>query len=493
MKKTKYILSVLLIVVIITSCYKDQGNYDYTSIGDIEISGFEDNYSLIAGVDTLRILPEITTSYNEKTLEYTWLIYDKGNNIDTISHEKNLEYIAGKSGSYKLFFYVKNNENGYYVHTTTDIESTTVYSKGHYILKETADGNTDMDLITNSGNLVSDVLLLTQGEHLSGVPRSMGILYSQAYYDPDSLTKENEHCLGIITHNKKFNVLRANDMRLIFDHATKFFEEPDDTPYKFFTCKWANIYLSSNGAYCTYNLDILQGSGMFGFPGNDIAGASDHFGYANMSMVYWDETNKRILFSDYNGQAHILDDVNYPTVGLANYDCLFMGSYDPYVYVLLKDNTTSKLYLYLIETDSYTVVSVTEIDGSSKMYTATHFASNEISAERLYFVENNKVYYYNCISNEEFEMNLTGFSADGEITYISNRHYNLSSPSFDYFTIATHYNDGTYKLYMYEMVGGIPYGEPVITTSGTGKVKEVHYIGTVFKDYYESFGYTYSR
>ena len=489
--KKQNILFVLLIVVLITSCYKDKGNYDYTSIGDIEISGFEDDYSLIAGVDTLRILPEITTLYNESNLEYTWLIYDAGNEIDTLSKEKNFEYVFGKSGSFTLFFYVKNTENGYYVHTTATIESATMYSKGHYILKETADGNTDIDLITNSGDLVSNVLLLTQGEHLSGAPRSMGILYDQAYYDPDSLTKENDHCLGIITHDKKFNILRARDMRLIFDHATKFFEEPDDTPYKFFTCLWSNVYLSSNGVYSTYNTD--QGSGRFGFPANDIAGASDHFGYANLSMVYWDETNKRILYSDYNGQSSILDDENYQTVNLTNYDCVFMGSYDSYVYVLLKDNTTSKLYLYLIETNSYTVESVTEIDTSSKMYTATHFASNEKSAERLYFVENNKIYYYNLIDNEELEMSLTSFAADGEITYISNRHSSFSSPSFDYFTIATYHNDGTYKLYMYEMVGGLPYGESVITNSGTGKVKEVHYMGTYFDYFDEYFGDTYSR
>lgn len=280
-------------------------------------------------------------------------------------------------------------------------------------------------------------------------------------------------------------------MRLIFDHSNKFFDEPDDTPYKFFTCMWANSYLSSNGVYSTYN--IQAGSGRFGFPGNDISGGSDHFGYANKSMVYWDETNKRILFSDYNGRAHIIDDANYPTVDLTNYDCLFMGSNNKLVYALLKDNTTSKLYLYLIDTKFYSVESVTEINTSSKMNTATHFASNELSANRLYFVENNKAYYYNLISNEEFEVALTGFATDGEITYISNRHYNLSSPSFDYFTIATHYNSGTYKLYMYEMVGGIPYGEPVITASGTGKVKEIHYIGTFYNDRYEDYGYTYSR
>ena len=490
--KKQNILFFLLIVILFTSCYKDKGNYDYTSISDIEIFGVEDNYSLVSGVDTLRIQPEITSSYDERDLEYTWLIYGKGNIIDTLSKEKNIEYVFGKSGSFTLFLYVKNTENSYYTHTKATIESATMYSKGHYILKETTDGNTDIDLITNSGDLISNVLLLTQGENLSGAPRSMGILYDQAYYDPDSLTKENDHCLGIVTYNKKFDILRARDMRLIFDHSTKFFEEPNDIPYKFFTCMWSNVYLSSNGVYSTSNAD--QGSGRFGFASNDLAGASDYYGYSNVSMVYWDETNKRILFSDYNGSSYVLDDESYQTVNLTNYDCVFMGAYDSYVYVLLKDNTTSKLYLYLIETNSYSVESVTEIDASSKMYTATHFASNEISAERLYFVENNKTYYYSLIDNAEFEMSLTGFAADGEITYISNRHSSFATPSFDYFTIATYHNDGTYKLYMYEMVGGLPYGDPVITTSGTGKVKEVHYMGINF-DYFDEYfvGATYSR
>ncbi len=495
MKKYKVIIISLLANITILSCYVDKGNYEYTPISDIEISGIETSYSKISAIDTLKISPIITSSYGNN-LEYTWLIYDASNKVDTLGKEKNLSFFITKpSGNYAIYLYVKSKANGYYVHANTSLTVGTQFTRGHYILKENSAGNTDMDLLLDDDRFMSNILQNTQGEALSGAPRSLGILYGKQIIDPVTLNKTSTHCLGVITYNKKVSILRASDMRKIFDHSTMFYEEPTETPYKLLTGFWANKYLSSLGTYST-NV-TTPGSGILGFP-SGVPGGSDHWAFSSSlwGMVYWDETNNRILWNNYNGQASVINDVNYATSNL-NYNCLFMGAFKGVVYGLFRDKSNStKLYLYRLTTSSSSrppvVNKVTEIVTTSKLHSATLFACNQFSAEIIYFVSNNKLYYYDAVNNAEYEINAQGLPSNETITFIANRRYTITTPNFDYFTVAT-YNSGTYKVFMYNMVGGLPNGLPVRTKSGTGKVKETHYLGTYF-DYFDLvMGRWYSR
>ncbi len=502
MKKTTHIFLTLIAIFLVTSCYVDKGNYDYTPISDITIKGIDSSYSKIAGIDSLNITPQITSTYNPADMEYTWLIYDAENKCDTLSKKSKLSCFLSKApGLYTIYYYVKNKSNGFYTHSKTSLKIITEYSQGHYIFKENENGNTDMDLLLDDGRVIPNILLNTQGAALSGAPRSMSILYSQPLSDPITITKTNANCLGLITYNKKVNVLRASDMRLIFNHSTMFYEEPDDIPYKFYTFFWTNGYLSSTGSYSSNNSSA--GSGILGFPDGE-AGGSDHWGFSTktLGVVNWDETNNRLLYTNYNGVASTIVDPAYPTTNL-NYDCLFMGSYKTTVYGLFRDKAnTSKVYLYKITSSSMSrppkIGSITEISPSSKLRTASLIAANERTAQIIYFIDNNKPYYYDAVNNIEYEMNIEGFPSDETITYISNRYDRNASKKFDYLTIAT-YKNGKYNIYMYNMVGGLPYGKAVRTTSGTGRVKETHYLNTTpfdsYTDMYISYGmdYGYSR
>lgn len=483
MKKMKNKLSILIAILFITSCYVDKGNYDYTPISDIVIEGVENSYLKISAVDTLKILPVLNSTYNESDLEYTWLMMDSKFNFDTLSREKDLSYKVKESpGTYQIIFIVKNRPNGYYVHSTSSLSVVTEYSRGHYILKEDASGNTDFDLLLDDGRLISNILLTTQGSSLQGKPRSMGLLYSKQFIDPDLLTKTSAHCLGVITYDNKVNIYRAFDMRHLFDHSSMFFEEPDDVPYKFLTGMNRNIYLSNNG---TYSSDVSQqGTGKLGFPIGE-SGGSDFWALSPSlrGMVYWDETKSRILWNNSNGIASVLTDAVYPTANL-NFDCLFMGNYREVIYSLFRDKLNlARLVLYRITTSTASsppkVNKIVEIAATSKMHGATLFASNQYTADIIYFVNNNKLYYYDAVNNAEYELAATGLPAGETITFISNREYTSGSPIFDYLTIGT-YTNGTYNLYMYNIIGGQPNGSPVRTISGTGKIKETHYLGTTF-------------
>ncbi|WP_437918096.1 PKD-like family lipoprotein [Sphingobacterium sp. LRF_L2] len=496
MKKYLSIIIPLLCNFLIISCYKDKSNYNYTEVDNIVIAGIEAEYSQITGADTLTINPIIQTTHDTTNFEYTWLLYDKDNNIDTIGKQRNLSFpIVKAPGEFKLLYFAKDKKTNLVANVTANLEVSSVYSKGHYILKETSDGNTDIDLLQDGGDLVSDILLKSQGATMNGKPRSLGILYNKPIIDPETLGKTTANCMGIITHNARVNILRVADMAKLGDHSSMFFAEVEnDVPYKFYTNYIYSVYLSSTGTYSVGG----SGTGIYGSPTNSsISGASDQWAFveASLGFMYWDESNRRILYNNYGSTTSTLTSVNYPTSNL-NYDCLHMGNYFGMVYILFKDRSdASKVYLYKVTGSSPfsvpSVTSVTEIPQNSKLKTATYFANNAKTAQLIYFVASNKLYAYDITTNSEMEVSPQGLPENETITYISNRYNYYTSPKQDYLTIATYLN-GEYKILMYNIVGGLPYGNAARITSGKGKVKETHYMLSTFSSVYEgspSYGY----
>ena len=85
---------------------------------------------------------------------------------------------------------------------------------------------------------------------------------------------------------------------------------------------------------------------------------------------------------------------------------------------------------------------------------------------------------YDLEQNTEEPLSLTDMVSEEEITYISNRYWTgdaVEDNNFDYLAIATH-KDGKYKVYLYEILGGKPYGKPVRILEGEGKVVKMHYV-----------------
>ena len=92
----------------------------------------------------------------------------------------------------------------------------------------------------------------------------------------------------------------------------------------------------------------------------------------------------------------------------------------------------------------------------------------------------------------EQQLNLEGIPAGETLNYVSNQFWNsgfVSGNDFDYLVVGTQAGD-TYHVYMYEMIGGVPSGEPVKTITGTGSVKSVRFLSSNFSENDLMFGYT---
>ena len=218
--KKYIILSVLFTLFGLVSCYDDDSSLGTKNIGDITIGTLEDASIISYSGNKLIREPEIETTYPDDQLTYAWYIYkedqDKGFRTNKIDSVKNLSYEVNlPAGSYTIIFEATATANGYAATAEMKLAVSTTFSQGFYILKETADGNTELDVYTQNG-LVSDLLASTQGEALSGSPRNLSVGYSQAFIDTEENKMVNANTVCITTEQNKLICLRTVDMLKAF-------------------------------------------------------------------------------------------------------------------------------------------------------------------------------------------------------------------------------------------------------------------------------------
>jgi hypothetical protein len=202
---SKYLIFILTGVTLTLSCYKDNGNYDYTTVTDIKIDtiGMPNRLDLnsVEIGKRLNLKPNITYGRELDKLSYYWIIYpyyyssvQEGNAIvwpqaDTISHSQELDWIVDADpGQYNMQFVAVDPENGmksfFWFYLNVPSKGT---KSGLYILSE-YDGKTDVDLYGSARGLIIGgdhftpkyYSSLHGGEMLNGKP--LFISYSNNYY-----------------------------------------------------------------------------------------------------------------------------------------------------------------------------------------------------------------------------------------------------------------------------------------------------------------------
>ncbi len=153
----KYIILLTISFLTIVSCISDLGNYDYSEINEISISGINETYSVNMGIDELKIDPQLSmTQYtgNQTTdrFEYMWILYN-GSVADTISHSMNLSNVFDyPPATYTVYFKVKDKTTDILWKKQTLITVGTPYTKGFMVLGENATtGIVELETISMSG------------------------------------------------------------------------------------------------------------------------------------------------------------------------------------------------------------------------------------------------------------------------------------------------------------------------------------------------------
>ena len=503
MKKILYYIFAVALTISMASCYSDDSTSSDGTIGDITVSGIENSYAKTAYMgERLTISPKVESN---EDLTYTWLlISSQAGSIDAagdtiqptvIGHEKDLDYEVNIAPATYTVRFIATGKSGYSVYEQAQLVVRTDFSQGFYVLKETADGNTDVDLLTLDGKKGNDILANMDGEPMSGKPLTLCPVYSTAYIDDetDQMTYDNAIC--ITTDKGGLRVSRATDFKQVLGRSNIEYEEmdADEQPYAFFSTAFYNCMSTNKGLYHTYPGGGYFGesSGQYGMPVSDCGGSRFLFSspkdYGTGTL--WDEDAHSLLAFDYNlGTSPLVySDMTgeEDTQNLTNYECLHCGLNNLSIgrngLFVLQDNASSKRYLYQVRSRfaGCYLTSRTAFKAGSHLANASYYATNANSASYIYCVDGGKLYAANFMADlDEIELKPEGIGSGETINFVANQVWAYAygaTDTFDYLIVGTQSGD-SYKLYFYNTNGGAPVGEPVFTMEGKGTVKGVRFL-----------------
>lgn len=498
----KISIAILLFTVLgMAACFEDDSTLGTVEVGDIEIAALRDTSIVSYNGNVLHVEPLVTAGYSEDEMNYAWYIhggqFDEDGDVpggyrtNCISEEKVLDYEVNlPSGVYTLTFEAMA-DNGYAKTTRMSLTVSTPFSQGFYMLKETVDGNTEVDLLTQDG-LNSDILGKVTGAALSGRPVGMASIYSNGYINEDNQQLESGNVLHVMTEGD-YRGFRTEDMGEVFNRSNLMFDAmpADETPLTMIQDVNGIVLMTNNGFY--RGTPAMEGyvssSGKFGMP--TFEGGSRYiFSLAGgwVATVCWNEDTHSLWEMTYAELPWELP----AGISQENLSCLASGMNNytntDYGWFLLEDGTSGKRLLAMVTGDMFmgTTVDVREVPAGTHLAEGNLFASVGMGAHALYVVDDNLLYMYNLQDGREDNVPLTGLDG-GTITYIGNnylnvRDYNGNSVdgNFNYLLVATG-DAGSYKLHFYDnLVSGAPVGTPFQVIDGTGALKGVRYLSVTF-------------
>lgn len=486
----KYILPALLLFMAgVSSCFEDESSYADNKLTEIQIEdNFQETYTVESFAGQFLDIPlTIGGGYQGDELTFEWKLFDpvkdyveEGYEAELISTEKDLHYEVNlKPGTYTVTCQATSKEHGYASSFKTTLITTTAFSRGFYILKETAEGNTELDFFNvEKGNLRNNLLQDT-GNEMKGKPKALSMSYESCYVNEDDV-QDGANVIHVSTETGEYKGMRSTDMRCIFTSDNLCYEAMPEEEHVIGMYRGAlnNWLLTNQGFRCVYSNDMLPSKGYYGTVSGE--GASTFFISDGGGHIHylWDETNHHLTSLDYSGGITELEPVQD---NLTDYECLSAGfnkAEEVGIY-LFTDKAKGRKVLYQLS--DIDVKEKIEVDTESHLHKGNLYTTSGNQAAIMYVVDDNKLYAHSLQDHSEMEYKLKGLPAGTVITYISNQYFSVSGDEedFDYLVVGAQSGD-QYKLYMYETLGGQPNGEPVRVIEGEGKFKCIRYLGRNF-------------
>lgn len=214
-KYTAYMHFLFAVLLMLSSCAKDHGNYEYTKLNDVKIDSISD-FSLMK-FDSLKISPEVNQSESGHILSYEWKIYSpKTGKTKTLSKEKNLAVVITEepiTDAYELLFKVTDQTTGISEFKSFNLKVITPYSEGWMVLNRKGN-DVDIDMVNPAGKVFSDVYKLSNG---NAIPDGANRVYT--YYG------QQEQKVFVQTASDLLQ-LKGNDFIQIQNYNSLFYEQP---------------------------------------------------------------------------------------------------------------------------------------------------------------------------------------------------------------------------------------------------------------------------
>lgn len=183
-----FILPCLMLVLSLSSCFKDKGSYDYVDINEIAISELGGPYNLLFKVDVLKIEPKLDFTMDTKDpnrYSYEWKAVASGANNNPsaiLGNERNLNYLVSLlPGTYNIYFKVHDKQTDVLWMKSTPINVTTAIATGFMLMGEDENGNADVNMISMLPTDTVIVKSLLENNGLPALKNPIGIMHTGTY------------------------------------------------------------------------------------------------------------------------------------------------------------------------------------------------------------------------------------------------------------------------------------------------------------------------
>ncbi|MBL1410736.1 PKD-like family lipoprotein [Sphingobacterium faecale] len=407
MKKINIILFVVSGILGLTfSCSKDQGNYQYTVLNDIQIENVPSYYESEYLVDTLKISPVLSFSADKidsKNLSYEWASLPRNSGIGSgkkiLGSEKDLLFhVDLLPGTYDLYFKVTNNINNVSYDEKIELKVSTAAYEGWMVLSE-LNNIARLGMVSLGGNgsthtIIPNALAQTEMGEISS-PRSVKYCNSMGAWENIAIIG------GQTTH-------RVNPAFFTWSPDKDFKYEmldntPNNNPLKIVTVDFFSEFLITEQGNL-YFKDPLDGDAFTAPRNRDEQGntfkAAPFVAYGtntySVDAIVFDTDAKRFLKLPYKS-AKCLSIPDGPLFSYStNKELLHMSNSafnNADNFAIMKDNN-SKYYLYRFNI-GYSSITQTYFDiiHSEEIQGASHFAVHP-TLGYIFFIKDGKLYEY---------------------------------------------------------------------------------------------------
>lgn len=486
MKKTTMITFVAAIGLL-SSCFKDEGNYDYKEPLSINVENVAASYTVIPGVDRLQISPKISPENREYDCFWTVTAADAtwDTNVDTLSHSRDLDYpVALSLGTYKLRFCAKDKATGIFSYLEYDLKVTTDMASGWWVLK-TEDSHADIDFFSEE-KVKRDVVKTVNGVQLDG--EAVGLHFTSYYWDFDAVSQKDRRTEAVFLAAKNDlvvvdyftgRIIRDYDKLFIDKPARKevlsIFAGPSDTH----VCIGGNVYTMYNSKYDIYNQFLLKVGGQYEL-------SPLHHAAGTLPLLFNDSNSSFCSVSRTSMSLDYFKD-GTPSPKNMGKDLIYIGGQTTETWTqgngalaVMKQKDANKYYLYTLngqpyDTSKNPITKEEELGSNLGLVTADMMAVNQ-NNRIIYYSKDNKLYACN-LDNQQETLQEVQPGVGEKVTYmefVKFAPYGQNSLWFDYMAIAT-VKDNHYKLSLHPVSAGkiMPAAKVL---EGTGTVKRVCYM-----------------
>lgn len=489
-----------------TSClYKDLGNYDYVDVPTIKIDSVKSksDASIELLIDTLKIDPVVSYGgvlVNDDEFDYGWYMKTK-HALTEISKEKKFRRVMTKNGKNEFRFIAKNKKTGLSKYADVNCNAISRTERGWYILKETADGNTEIDAqlraIDGTFTFRENLITVSCGAPLEGQPLTMD--YTKYRWNNIAFdTLELRSALFPIS-SEDIKAIGILDLKKLADFEDLFNEVMPPKEDR----KIEGLYASADDqtqllVYNNGRIRVRMGelSSEFSpeYYGNYQMQAKPLVGLGTADMIpVYDKTVGSFKYVAGNtsairniGDSALMAQNGIPFIPWTylNGDLLYSGQCNGNKgHAILRDRVNPDFiyFCHLNETNlhmqfTFFIPKVDTLSAVNFTFPTADSYSTKQDGSVVYFRHGNKISIYDPASKKE-TLNIMDFGNE-EVTWMKHIDFTQESSTlkFSGLAIATH-TDGKYTLRLYTVKpGGALDPVPFQVHTGTGKVKTAMYI-----------------